>query len=78
MKLLDQVLGKVDLSETCGGQANLEPLLPQARWNMAHFTFTQAVTHTRMMGVVLAVSQAFESASRVKRLIYTAISDDKF
>eukprot|EP00450_Noctiluca_scintillans_P034625 CAMPEP_0194549538 /NCGR_PEP_ID=MMETSP0253-20130528/95257_1 /TAXON_ID=2966 /ORGANISM="Noctiluca scintillans" /LENGTH=910 /DNA_ID=CAMNT_0039396967 /DNA_START=65 /DNA_END=2797 /DNA_ORIENTATION=- len=53
--LSDQVLGSVDVAEACGGHANLEPRFTQAPWKMP--LFTQAITHTRKIGVVLAAME---------------------
>ena len=56
MKLLsDQVLDSVDVAEACGGHGNLEPRFTDAPWKMA--LFTQAITQTRKIGVVLAAME---------------------
>lgn len=56
VKLLsDQVLDSVDVAEACGGHANLEPRFTDAPWKMA--LFTQAITQTRKIGVVLAAME---------------------
>ena len=43
------------MAEACGGQANLEPRFTDAPWKMA--LFTQAITQTRKIGVVLAAME---------------------
>ena len=51
----NQVLDRVDVAEACGGHANLEQHFTDAPWKMA--LFTQAITQTRKIGVVLAAME---------------------
>ena len=51
----DQALENVDVAEACGGHAILEPHFTDAQWKMA--LFTQAITQTRKIGVVLAAME---------------------
>ena len=65
VKLLsDQVLDSVDVAEACGGHANLELRFTDAPWKKA--LFTQAITQTRKIGVVLAAMEWSVSESNSK------------
>ena len=56
VKLLsDQMLDSVVVDEACGGHANLEQHFTDAPWKMA--LFTQAITQTRKIDVVLATME---------------------
>ena len=51
----DRALDSVDVAEACGGHANLKPRFTDPPWKMA--LFTQAITQTRKIAVVLATME---------------------
>ena len=51
----DRAFDSVDVAEACGGHANLKPYFTDAPWKMT--LFTQAITQTRKIGVVLATME---------------------